>query len=231
MKEEVKMIATMRKPMKEVSEALGAFEHIAVVGCDACAKACATGGAAQVAETADEIRRIGKKVVFEVTPERTCVLNKSRDALAPYKGDMNNTGAILVLGCGGAVQIIRQLTEEFGLAIPVKAGLDTVGHMDTLIFGDLATEQCSDCGQCVLNQTGGICPVTKCAKSLLNGPCGGAENGKCEVDRERDCAWVAIYNRLKSLGELDSLRTFIPAKDHSKTAKPRTLHIKKGVVA
>ncbi len=217
--------------MEEVSGALGAFHRIAVVGCDGCAKACATGGAAQVAEMADELRRLGKEVVFAVTPERTCYLNKSREVLAPYKADMNKTHAVLVLGCGGAVQIIRQLTEEYGLAIPVKSGLDSVGHMDTLIFGELAIEQCSECGQCVLNQTGGICPVTKCAKSLLNGPCGGAENGKCEVDRERDCAWIAIYNRLKALGELDSLRTFIPAKDQSKANKPRTLYIKKGVFA
>ena len=225
------MIGTTRKPMEEVSGALGAFHRIAVVGCDGCAKVCATGGVAQVAETADELRRIGKEIVFEAAPERTCYLNKSRDVLAPYKGDMNKTDAILVLGCGGAVQIIRQLTEEYGLAIPVKSGLESVGHMDTLIFGELAIEQCSECGECILNQTGGICPVTKCAKSLLNGPCGGAENGKCEVDRERDCAWIAIYNRLKSLGELDSLRTFTPAKDHSKANKPRTLHIEKGVAA
>jgi hypothetical protein len=98
--------------------------------------------------------------------------------------------------------------------------------MDTLIMGELALEQCQECGECILNETGGICPVTKCAKSLLNGPCGGAQNGKCEVDSKRDCAWVLIYNRMAALGELDRLRGFMDAKDYSRMAKPRTLNIK-----
>ncbi len=225
------MIGTTKKPIEEVLDALGSFRRVAIVGCDGCAKACATGGSAQVAEMAEELSKNWKEIVFSATPERTCYLNKSREVLAPYRADLDKTDALLVLGCGGAVQIVRQLTEEYGLAIPVKTGLDSVGHMDTLIFGELAIEQCGECGQCVLNRTGGICPVTKCAKSLLNGPCGGAENGKCEVDRERDCAWVLIYNRMKTLGELDRLNDFVPAKDHSKSSRPRTLYIKKEVVA
>jgi hypothetical protein len=133
--------------------------------------------------------------------------------------------AILVLGCGGAVQIVRQATEQMGMTIPVKIGLDSVGHMDTTIAGAFALEQCQECGECVLNETGGICPFTKCAKSLLNGPCGGAENGKCEVDRDRDCAWVLIYNRLAALGELDSLSTYREPKDYAKFNKPRSLKL------
>jgi ferredoxin len=225
------MIGTVQKPMQEIVGALDAFDKIGVVGCDGCAKACATGGTAQVEKMVKDLRDSGKKIVFDVTPERTCYLNKSRDAFGPLKENLKETDALLVLGCGGAVQIIRQLTEEYGLTIPVKSGVDSVGHMDTLIFGELAVEQCSECGECLLNDMGAICPYTKCAKSLLNGPCGGAQNGKCEVDPERDCAWVLIYNRLQALGELDRLKRFIPAKDHSKAAKPRTLHIKKGVVA
>jgi hypothetical protein len=103
--------------------------------------------------------------------------------------------------------------------------------MDTLVMGELAVEQCQECGQCVLNETGGICPVTKCAKGLLNGPCGGSENGKCEVDPQRDCAWIRIYERLQVLGELDQLRCYQMPKDFSKMAKPRTLKIKERKVA
>ena len=138
---------------------------------------------------------------------------------------LKQSDAILVLGCGGALQIMRQATEEMGITIPLKIALDSVGHMDTIVAGTLALEQCQECGQCLLNETGGICPVTKCAKSLLNGPCGGAENGKCEVDPNRDCAWVLIYNRLKALGELDSLRIYRQPKDQSKASKPRSLKI------
>ncbi len=225
------MIGTVQKPMEEIVGALEAYHRIGVVGCDGCAKACATGGTAQVEVMVKDLKQAGKEIIFDVTPERTCFMNKSRDAFDPRREDLNKAEALLVLGCGGAVQIVRQLTEEYGMTIPVKSGVDSVGHMDTLVFGEFALEQCSECGECLLNETGGICPFTKCAKSLLNGPCGGAQDGKCEVDRERDCAWVLIYNRMKALGELDRLRRSIPAKDHSKAAKPRTLYIKKGVVA
>jgi len=224
------MIGTAKKPIEEVMGALETFRKIGIVGCDGCAKACATGGSAQVADMVKILKEQGKEVVFDVTPERTCYLNKSRDAFAPLRDDLNRTDALLVLGCGGAAQIVRELTEEYAITIPVKTGLESVGHMDTRIFGELALEQCRECGQCMLNETGAICPMTKCAKSLLNGPCGGSQDGKCEVDAERDCAWVLIYNRLKALGELDRLRLFTPPKDHSKSAKPRVLDIKKGVV-
>jgi len=225
------MIGTARKPFSEVMGALEAFRKIGVVGCDGCAKACATGGTAQGEEMKKSLAEHGKEVVFDVTPERTCYLNKSRDAFAPLRDDLKKTEALLVLGCGGAAQIVRELTEEYGITIPIKTGLESVGHMDTRIFGELALEQCRECGQCVLNETGAICPMTKCAKSLLNGPCGGSQEGKCEVDPDRDCAWILIYNRLKALGELDRLRLFTPPKDHSKSAKPRVLDIKKGVVS
>lgn len=225
------MIGTVRKPLEEILAALAGYQKIAVVGCDGCAKVCGTGGSEQVAEMAQELRQQGKEIVVEATPERTCNIMHSRNALSPVQDKLAAAEAILVLGCGGAVQIARQATEEFGLLKPVKVGLDSVGHMDMVIPGVLAMEQCQECGQCILNETGGICPVTKCAKSLLNGPCGGQENGKCEVDPNRDCAWVLIYNRMKALGELDRLKNYLGPKDYSKMSKPRTLYIKEGRVA
>jgi hypothetical protein len=220
------MIGTTQKPFEEILAALDGYEKIAIVGCDGCAKACLTGGSEQVAEFAGKLRAGRKEVVLETTPERTCYANKTRMVLEQHVEELKQADAVIVMGCGGAVQITRQVTEEFGLAIPVKVALDSVGHMDTLVFGELALEQCQECGECILNQTGGICPVTKCAKGLLNGPCGGAENGKCEVDPSRDCAWVLIYKRMLALGELDKLKEYMDAKDYSKAAKPRTLYIK-----
>ncbi len=203
------MIGTTKKPLEEILQALEGYEKIAVVGCDGCAKVCATGGLDQVKEMAQDLKGKGKNITLEVSPERTCNIMKSREALDTCKDQIAAADAVLVLGCGGAVQIARQTTEEYGLTIPVKVGLDSVGHMDMVVPGTVAMEQCQECGMCILNETGGICPVTKCAKSLLNGPCGGSENGKCEVDSNRDCAWVLIYNRMAALGELD---------------KPQTLH-------
>jgi hypothetical protein len=225
------MIGTTQKPIEEVLGALEGYQKIAVVGCDGCAKACLTGGSEQVQQFANQLRDHGKQVVLEATPERTCYVDKSHTRLDPCVDQLKEAEAIIVMGCGGAVQITRQVTEELDLTIPVKTALDSVGHMDTLVPGELAMEQCQECGECILNETGGICPVTKCAKGLLNGPCGGAENGKCEVDPDRDCAWILIYNRLAALGELGKLRRFMAPKDYSKMAKPRVLNIKEKKVA
>jgi ferredoxin len=225
------MIGTAKKPFDEIIEALKGLEKIGVVGCDGCAKACLTGGTNEVAALAQQLKAQGKEIVFEATPERTCNVASSQPVLEPLKDKIQASDALLVLGCGGAVQITRHLTEALGLTIPVKVGLNSVGHLDTMVPGQLALEQCQECGDCILNDTGGICPVTKCAKGLLNGPCGGAEDGKCEVDPTRDCAWVLIYNRMAALGEIDRLKKFVGAKDYSKSAKPRTLYIKEGRVA
>jgi ferredoxin len=225
------MIATTKKPLAEILEALAGARAVALVGCDGCAKVCATGGTDEVAALAQELKQQGLDIVFEATPERTCNVAKSKPVLEPLKDRIADADALLVLGCGGAVQITRYMTEQFGLTKPVKVGLNSVGHMDTVVPGSLAMEECSDCGECVLNETGGICPVTRCAKSLLNGPCGGAENGKCEVDPNRDCAWVLIYNRLAALGELERLRRYQEPKDYGKAARPRTLLFKEGRVA
>lgn len=222
------MIATTKKPLAEVLSALQDYHKVAVVGCDGCAKVCLTGGVDEVATMAQELRKAGKEVPFEVAPERTCHVVKNVSVLEPLKDKIGEADALLVLGCGGAVQITRHVTESFGLTKPVKAGLNSVGHMDTLVPGAVVMEECSDCGECILNETGGICPVTRCAKGLLNGPCGGAEKGKCEVDPERDCAWILIFNRMKALGEVDKLKRYMEPKDFGKASRPRTLKIKEG---
>jgi ferredoxin len=225
------MIGTVQKPMTEILDSLSGHHRLAVVGCNGCAKACKTGGEEQVAEMASRLRKAGKDVPLALTPERTCYVQYTTPVLKEHLHELKDMDALLVLGCGGAVQITRQVSEDMDLIKPIKVGLDSVGHMDTVAAGELALEQCQECGECVLNETGGICPVTKCAKSLLNGPCGGAENGKCEVDPERDCAWVLIYNRMAALGQLESLYGFIGPKDYSKAAKPRVLHISEGRVS
>ncbi len=225
------MIGTKKKPLREVLEALDGYHKIGIVGCGGCAKTCATGGAVQTEEMAKELKEHGKKIMFDLAPNTTCNLHNIRSFFTGLEGAIKKSDALLVLGCGGAVQVVRQLTEEYGLTVPVKSGLDTVGHMDTLVPGELMMEQCSECGACFLNETAAICPVTRCAKSLLNGPCGGSKNGKCEVDAARDCVWILIYRRMAALGESDRLRRYTPPKDHGRAARPRTLYVRKGEVA
>jgi organic hydroperoxide reductase OsmC/OhrA len=137
---------------------------------------------------------------------------------------LRDANAVVVLGCGGAVQTVRQATEERGLVRPVISTLNSMGHMDTLIPDTLWMERCSECGDCVLNETGGICPYTLCAKGLRNGPCGGTRaDGKCEADPEKDCAWELIYERLKALGQLEKMRKIQLPHNWSKTARPRKI--------
>lgn len=224
------MIGSAKKPFEEIMDALTGYQKVALVGCDGCAKVCLTGGSDEVAALAQQLKEQGKDIVFEVSPERTCNVAKAGPALEPLKDKIQEADALLVLGCGGAVQITRLLTEQYGFTVPVKTGLNTVGHLDMVIAGQVAMEQCQECGECILNDTGGICPVTKCAKSLLNGPCGGSEDGKCEANPINDCAWVLIYHRMAALGELDQLKRYMAPKDYSKAAKPRTLYIKEGRV-
>jgi hypothetical protein len=219
------MIGTARKPLKEILQALDGYERVTVMGCNGCAKACKTGGEAEVDDMVKTLKESGKSVVWQVTPERTCYIQHTTGSLQGHEQEISSTDAFLVLGCGGAAQIARQAFDEMGVIMPVKIGLNSVGHLDTVVAGKLAIEQCQECGDCVLNDTGGICPITKCAKSLLNGPCGGAQDGKCEVDPDRDCAWVLIYNRLKALNELDKLAIYRDPKDYRKSNKPRTLVI------
>ena len=207
------MIATTKKPLAEVLEALAGYRRLGVVGCDGCAKVCATGGTDEVAALAQELQQKGLDVVIQATPERTCNVAKSGPVLEPIKDQIAGVDALLVLGCGGAVQITRYMTEKFGLTKPVKVGLNSVGHMDTVVPGSMAMEECSDCGECILNETGGICPVTRCAKRMLNGPCGGSKETRCEVAEDRPCAWQLIYKRLKGIGQLERLDTIVPPKD------------------
>ncbi len=177
------MIGTAKKPFDEILAALKGFQKIGMVGCDGCAKVCLTGGIDQVAALAQQLKAQGKEIVFEASPERTCNMAKAKPILDPLKDKIQASDALLVLGCGGAVQVARQATEESGAHHAGEDRARLCGPHGHTVPGTVAMEQCQECGKCILNETGGICPVTKCAKSLLNGPCGGSENGKCEVDR------------------------------------------------
>ena len=115
------------------------------------------------------------------------------------------------------------LEGEFDLLKPIYPGTNPIGHMGG--GPTLFMEKCQQCGECELGRFAGICPLTQCPKGLLNGPCGGAKDGKCEVDSERDCAWILIYERLKALGELDRMRGEPRIKDYSKMTRPRRIEV------
>jgi ferredoxin len=218
------MIGTEPKPFGEIQRAVEECSELVVVGCGGCAAVCHTGGEPEVAAMAKQLADVDKRVLAAVVPERACYIHHLRESLGEVREELAAAQAILVLGCGGAVQTVRQLTEEYGLVKPVVPALNSIGHMDTLIRDGLWMERCSSCGDCMLNETGGICPITLCAKGLVNGPCGGTrDDGTCEANPEQPCAWQLIYERLNALGQLDRLLRIRAPKNWSRMSKPRRI--------
>jgi ferredoxin len=208
------MIITKQKPMEKILEMIEPFPKLFIVGCGTCSTSCMTGGEEQVIEMTEKLgdRVLGYKVV-----EDPCDIRLDRRDLREYKEQIKNADAILVMSCGVGVQTISDYANK--VVIPTN---------DTLFIGETERlgkfhDRCKACGECILDETGGVCPITRCAKGLLNGPCGGQVKGKCEVGSyEEDCAWVKIYERLKEQDRLDLFTKFRPPRDYSK--KVLTFH-------
>ena len=222
------MIGQTQKPIEEILEFLDGKEKVVLVGCGGCATVFHTGGEPEVKEMADTLSKHGKSILAAIAPpfgEFTCYAPWSKERLKPYRKQIEECDAVLMMSCGDGFQVVRQLVleDEFGLVKPIYPANDAIGHMGG--GPTLFREKCMQCGECVLGQYAGICPMTQCAKGLLNGPCGGSKNGKCEQEPEHDCAWILIYERLKKLGEMGKIKEFVPAKDYSKMKRPRQIEV------
>ncbi|HRZ86594.1 MAG TPA: methylenetetrahydrofolate reductase C-terminal domain-containing protein [bacterium] len=214
------MIITTAKKIDDVLASVGDKRNIFIVGCGSCAKACKTGGEPEVLAMKEELESRGRHVTGWIVPDETCHMNLTRKLVMEHQDEFVRSDAVLVLSCGAGVQTMSALFEK----TPVFPALDTGFLGNTKRVGDFV-ENCSLCGECVLGETASICPVTRCPKGLLHGPCGGMDDGKCELDKTRDCAWVRIYERLKEQGQLDKMRTIKPMKDYSRHTKPSSLNI------
>jgi len=219
------MHATIQKPIEEILNYIKPGEKVFVVGCNNCAWKCHSGGEEETTGMAERLTRRGVEVVGYTTPGQRgmslCKLDHTRKVLKEdYAEQIKKADSFLVLGCGQGVHTVIDATE----GAMVHPGCDTIFGGETVSDTDI-NEYCSLCGECVIEFTGGLCPMTLCAKSLLNGPCGGAENGKCEVDPDRDCGWILIYERLKKMGRLDLLEGYQKPKNHAKWSRPRTLKV------
>ena len=222
------MIGQTQKPIEEILEFLDGKEKVVLMGCGGCATVFHTGGETEVKEMADTLSKHGKNILAAIAVpfgEFTCYAPWSKERLKPYRKQIEECDAILMMSCGDGFQVVRQLVleDEFGLVKPIYPATNAIGHMGG--GPSLFREKCMQCGECVLGQYAGICPMTQCAKGLLNGPCGGSKNGKCEQEPEHDCAWILIYERLKKLGEMEKIKEFVPAKDYSKMKRPRQIEV------
>ncbi len=212
------MIITQKKPLDEVWQMLEGVTRVALVGCGSCATSCKTGGEPELQEMKEYLEANGKVVTAMIIPSESCQKLLMKKELKALKD--TDTQAILTLACGDGVQTVADNAN-----IPVYPATNTMflGQVERV---GLFSEACRMCGDCVLGHTGGICPITKCAKSLVNGPCGGQRNGKCEVNPENNCAWIDIYYRLDALGQLDKLKTMRTDKDYKNFAFPRRISIR-----
>lgn len=212
------MIVAKRKPFEELKAMLKDYKKVLNVGCGTCVAVCLAGGEKEVdvlnAEL-DMARRLDDNPIElgAKTVERQCDM-EYLEALDDVVGEYD---AILSMACGVGIQFLAERFPD----TPVFPGVDTSGMSANRAVG-WYEERCRSCQSCVLGWTGGICPVTMCAKGLYNGPCGGTNNGNCEISDDQPCAWFRIYERLAAQGRLDNIKDFHPIKDWNDTV-PRTL--------
>ena len=210
------MIIAERKPFVEIKAMVAPYKKILIVGCGTCVAVCLAGGEKEVGLLASQLKlALGLEdkhlEIGEITVERQCDLEFLRP-LCDFTADYE---AIVSLACGAGVQYLKQLC----YLQPIFPGVDTrfIGVNNEVGY---YTERCRACSHCYLGVTGGICPVTMCPKGLLNGPCGGTLNGRCEVNPENDCAWSNIHHRLELEGRLDKMREIVPLHSHSRSTTP-----------
>ena len=210
------MIVGERKPFDEIKDKLAEYKKVLILGCGTCVSVCMAGGEREVEVLASELRianrLAGKDVeIGQSTIKRQC----DREFIEPVIEKAKSYDAVLSMACGAGVQLVSDVLAP----MPIIPALNTdfIGITES---EGVWTERCRSCGNCLLAETGGICPITRCAKSLLNGPCGGTNNGKCEISPDKDCAWTLIYNRLEKQGKLDKFDQYNPPRNHQAVIMP-----------
>ncbi|MFA5200581.1 MAG: methylenetetrahydrofolate reductase C-terminal domain-containing protein [Candidatus Omnitrophota bacterium] len=216
------MIISQQKPIDEILASLKEYKKIFLVGCGECSTACKSGGEPEILKMKEDLKAAGKEVSGYCIPSAPCIAAKLKNELAKNIRDLRQADAVLILACGLGVQSFK---DNDRMSLAVFSGCNTLFGAVMDAKGNFF-EKCSMCGECLINKTAGICPVTLCAKGLLNGPCGGVNQGKCELDSDRDCAWVLIYRELEKNKKLDLIKEICGAKDFNKTLKPHKLTVR-----
>ncbi len=205
------MIVAEQKPLDEIKGMIADAETVLVLGCGTCVTVCFAGGEKEVAILASQLRMATRmagqdKEIREFTVQRQCEYEYNEQAAEQIR----DADLVVSLACGIGVQTMNEQFKD-KLTVP---GLNTTFLGQPTEQGIWA-ERCQACGNCILELTGGLCPIARCAKSLLNGPCGGSQRGICEVytDKQTPCVWDEIYERAKALGRLDRLMEVQEAKN------------------
>ena len=221
------MITAEQKPLQEIIEYISPYNRILLVGCNECVTVCAAGGRKEVGLLASALHlhflKQGRTIeIVEVTLERQC----DPEFLDLLSNHLTDVDAILSLGCGIGVQAIAESIPD----MVVLPGVNT-SFMGMATERGVWDERCAACGDCRLEETAGICPITRCTKGILNGPCAGTKYGKCEADKEMDCAWILIYQRLERLQQLEKMRRYYPPRNFRAIPRPKRLTSRESVLA
>jgi ferredoxin len=205
------MIIGHGKPIQEILEMIKGYSKIIVAGCRGCVTVCSAGGEKEVGILCSALSMARQKEdnpleIKEVALERQC----DPEYLEHVRGYIDEYEAVVSIACGAGVQFMAEKYRK----TPIYPGINT-NFIGVTEEQGVWTERCQSCGDCKLHLTGGICPISRCAKSLFNGPCGGSAKGKCEVNPELDCGWQLIYDTLKEQGKLELLEVIIPINNWS----------------
>jgi ferredoxin len=187
-----------------------------IIGCNECATLCHTGGEEEILSIKKALKKKNIQTTGWIVLEPACHLQNDKRLLKKHKKEIEAAKKILVLACGNGVQTVSEIIDK----------IDVIPGTDTLFLGEIKRindfeKRCVMCGDCIQDLFEGVCPVSRCPKSMLNGPCGGAISGKCEIDNKTDCVWDIIYKRLKEKGQLHKLKEIKKPKDWSKSTDMR----------
>ncbi|HOK41570.1 MAG TPA: methylenetetrahydrofolate reductase C-terminal domain-containing protein [bacterium] len=209
------MIVTEQKPFDEIKKNLIGLSNIFIIGCGECATSCQTGGEKEVEEMAELLSKEGKNIVGKIVIESPCDKRLVQKYFKIHQEAIKNADALLIMACGAGAGAIRDLTDK--KIVPALNGL----YLGTTERLNNFKEYCKLCKICILGITDGYCPTSRCAKGLLNGPCGGSVNGKCEKDLTSDCVWALIIKRLKEKNELEKLFEIKEPRNYSRLIKEK----------
>jgi ferredoxin len=209
---------TKQKSQEEIQQGLKGLDRVFIIGCGTCTTMTKTGGIDQVIEMKEYLQELGKRVTGWVVVPTACD-DMTEVTMKENEQAIRSADCILSMSCALGVHRMNLYIDK-----PIIPAVDTL-FIAVEESPGYFREACAQCGQCLLGETAGICPITACHKGLVNGPCGGTNNGKCEVDKEKDCAWTLIYQRLKEQGRLDLMRKDQPPRNHHIVPKPRAVKI------
>ena len=214
------MIVAEQKPLTEIRRMISPYERVLILGCGTCMTVCDAGGEREVSFLHNALRVAqskggnGTHQFLEYTLKRQC----EPEFVEMLTDKVGEVDAILSLGCGIGVQAIAEGFPD----MPVLPGVNT-SFMGMSTEQGVWDERCAACGDCRLEDTAGICPITRCTKGILNGPCAGTKNGKCEANKDMDCAWILIYKRLERLGQLEKMRRYYPMRNFRTITRPKRI--------